>query len=124
MNKRELKDFFEWITSGLGASSLALFVFIPTLGKKSSAVEFICLTLFLLCMFTSVAATAISKQNKEKKHKRAELAHTYAITISLVSFMLGLIFLCLHINYLLLISLLVALAATVVLLQFAESKPE
>lgn len=116
MKFEKYRDFFQWMTSGAAAASLALFVFVPSVNTSSAGLKIFSACLFLFAMLTLVAATAIGKliADAKKEDGKAESIHSLVTTAGFTSFFIGLATLAVNMSLWLAIPLMLGLVIALV----------
>ncbi|MFV3371945.1 hypothetical protein ACNFH5_27560 [Pseudomonas sp. NY15435] len=119
MSSRSLKanEFFEWLSTGTAAASLALFIYIIS----SAEINLSAAVLFVISMPFSAAGTAIAKEISihENTTKKASLMHAISLTAGGLSFLGGLGVLSLSVSAWLLITLFLSFCVALIIYSHA-----
>lgn len=119
MSPHSLKtnEFFEWLSSGTAAASLALFIYIIS----SEEINLGAAVLFLVSMPFSAAGTAIAKEISAhgKTTKKVSLMHAISLAVGGLSFLGGLGALSLSVNTWLLVTIFLSFCVALIVYSHA-----
>lgn len=86
------QKYFQWLTSGVAATSLALIVFIPSLTVNTDWLKWLTVGMFIIAMLFSITANLILRELDLAENKGSDSTTYYihiSLLISIVSYFIG-----------------------------------
>jgi hypothetical protein len=125
MSTKTRKEYYDWISTGIAATSLALIVFVPKIEIENEVLKWIVEAFFISAVSFAVSATAISKEADVFDVKFTESvkgAHNTSLLICLLLFVSGFALLCFSIKWYLLIVFGISFLLAYGLFKYAQNR--